>query len=56
VYMAFLSPIRAICPVHYILLDFIIRTTWVSSTDHEAAYCVVSVHTKLLIYVKRTIP
>ena len=27
-------PIRATCPAYLILLDFITRTYWVSSTDH----------------------
>ena len=35
-----LSPIRATCPAHFILLDLITQY-WVSSTDHEAPHYVV---------------
>ena len=33
-YTPLLSPIRATCPTHLILLDLITRTTWVEVTDH----------------------
>jgi hypothetical protein len=35
------SPIRATCPVHFILFDLSLGQYWVNSTDHEDPHCVV---------------
>ena len=38
------SPIRATCPAHLILLDFITRIIWVRNTDHLApSYAISSI-------------